>query len=79
MRLLLCRGDVAFARITGWKASRLSRSNRNRAAFVRRPGARLVPERVDGDRHLLVDLRTDERRRRLGRLHAFAQRLDSFG
>jgi hypothetical protein len=33
-----------------------------------------VPEDVDGDRDLLVDLRADERRRRLGRLHAFAER-----
>ena len=79
MRLLLCRGEVAFARISGWKARRLSRPNRNRALLARRPGARLVPERVDGDSHLLVDLRADERRRRLGRVHAFAQRLDSFG
>jgi hypothetical protein len=38
-----------------------------------------VPERVDRDRHLLVDLRAHERRRRLVRLHELAQRLDIIG
>jgi hypothetical protein len=38
-----------------------------------------VPERVDRDRHLLVDLRAHERRRRLGRLHGLAPRLDIIG
>src|SRR5438094_9905796 len=37
---------------------------------------RSAPERVDCDRHLLVDLRADERRRRLDRVHELAQRLD---
>src|SRR5437016_2819428 len=39
----------------------------------------LLPERVDGDGHLLVDLRADEGRRRLGRTHHFAQDLDIVG
>jgi hypothetical protein len=73
MKLLLRRGEVAFAEISGRTARRLSRPNGDRAALARGPAARLVPECVDGDRHLFVDLRADERRRRLGRLHEFAQ------
>jgi hypothetical protein len=38
-----------------------------------------VPERVDCDRHLLVDLRADERRLRLRRLHGVAERLHLVG
>jgi DNA-binding transcriptional ArsR family regulator len=58
---------------------RLDEAGRSGSQACPRLRRRLVPERVDRDRNLLMDLGADERRVRLRRVHAIAKRLNLAG